>query len=247
MNSRHVLFYTLTLSLLFTVSFSFAETIYSTPLGGDTPVLGIVVDNEGNALGGYDVSNRAIRVGQIQYSTSGLPGSWHIGDAENFQQWVNNGFAGGAWDGWGFSSNSAASDPNMITCINWCTGEQYLDWIGKSTFHGVTVQPTDFLASFGYYGDCDMNGIVDENDIGLFELGLDIGFMYDAPSTILGDANYDGFVDGSDAGWIYSALSEGNPYGYLNPAYDVIIPEPSTIVLLFMGALGLLVFRRIKK
>jgi hypothetical protein len=211
------------------------------------------VDYAGNATGSLNITNNAIKVGQVQYSTSGLPGSWIIGNEVNFQTWLNNGYADGAWNNIGITSATAAGDPDQITGINWCTGEQYSDLIGETTFHGVTFQPTDFLASFGYIGDCNMDGLVDANDVALLQLGRALGNTYNAPGTILGDLDYDGYVSSSDADFLNYLVyvhshPGGNPYGVLDPSRDItIVPEPSNFALLCFGALGLFVFGRAKR
>lgn len=135
-----------------------------------------------------------------------------------------------------------------------------MDIIGKTNFHNVTAQANDYLASYGYYGDLDFNGKVEMNDIALFysafvdssgttvaEYNAAYGTNYAALGSILGDLNYDGLVDDVDENMMMYGFYSENPYGYLNNAYPVFVPEPSMFVLILMGAFGLLVFRRIKR
>jgi hypothetical protein len=255
MASRIKIFFTIILALASTASFSFAETISSPPipLNLNVGTLQIVVDNAGNASAGINITNNAMKVGHVQYSTSGLPGSWISGNAVTFQTWLSNGYADGDWNGMGIRSSTAASDSDQLTGINWCTGQQYQDLLGLTTFHGVTFQPTDFLASFGYIGDCNMDGSVDANDVSLLNYGLAVGGISDAPGTILGDLNYDGHVDQGDKDFLNYLVAVhshpgGNPYGVLDPSRDIYIaPEPSTFALLCFAALGLFVFGRAKR
>jgi hypothetical protein len=255
MASRKEIIFTIILALASTASFSFAETILSPPLGvnGIIGILQMPVNSTLHATGTLDITNNAIKVGYVQYSTSSTPGSWVNGSAVNFQTWLNDAYADGAWMNIGITSLTASKDPNQLTGINWCTGKQYYDMLGISTFHGVTYQPTDILASFGYIGDLNMDGSVDANDVAQLQYGLAIGGTSNAPGTILGDLNYDGHVTSSDANVLNSLVAvhsgrNGNPYGaVLNPSRDITIaPEPSTLALLCIGALGLVVFGRAK-
>ena len=234
------------------VAFSTLTYGQSPPLGFDAGVLQMTVDSFGDALSTLNINNSSARVGQVQYSTTGSA-PWTIGTAQNLQTWLSDGSDGGDWDGVGIRSAVAASDTLKYTGINWCTGQEYLDLIGD-TFHGVTVNPGDILASYGYYGDCDMNGKVDQLDFNIINSVLAIhpggtnlaqlnsayGTHYTALGTIFGDFDYDGYVTSADKNMMNYVFSKGGkPYGILNPSMNPV-PEPSSIVLLGMGVLSLL-------
>ena len=137
--------------------------------------------------------------------------------------------------------------------INWCTGQQYSDFTGKNTFHNVGYLPTDILGSYGYYGDCNFDGMVNTSDYAILlntlsaspfgqttieDYNMNNGTGYQALGTILGDLNYDGIADDIDLSMMEYVLSFGEkPKGYWHPAYTYnVVPEPSTIILLCMGA-----------
>jgi hypothetical protein len=247
MISKKMLFLT-TFFMLFLSTIANAQ---SPPLGDDIGVLQMAVDFSGNALGTLNITNNgSIRVGAVMYSNGG---PWTVGSAQNFQTWLKNGYANGSWNGLGILSSYAASDPLDFTGINWCTGQEYLDVIGD-TFHEVTVQPNDILASFGYVGDCNMDGKVDGTDLDLFNYAFDInpsgttlaqfnaasGTGYAALSTMNGDFDYNGIVDFGDYVLINRVYATGGiPYGLSNPSVDPV-PEPSILCLIGMGAVVLL-------
>ena len=205
MISRKFVFLTAVLAL-------FSSSTYGDilPLGMDGNIQ-MPVDSFGDALATMNITNNSIRLRQVQYSVNGT-GPWTIGSAQNFQTWLNDAYDGGYWDGVGVTSSTSASDPKAYTGINWCTGQEYLDLIGN-TFHGVTVQPTDILASYGYYGDCNMDGKVDQLDYNIINSVLSLnpggsvtlaqlnnarGTHYTALGTIFGDIDYDGYVTPDD-------------------------------------------------
>ncbi|MGA2798887.1 MAG: PEP-CTERM sorting domain-containing protein [Thermoguttaceae bacterium] len=217
------------------------------PVNYDTGVMAWV-DNSGNDLSAVNLTNNSFRVRSIQYSLNGT-GPWIVGNAQNFQQWLSEGYNDGYWTGKGYQTSYGASDPLKITGLNWCTGQEYLDMIG-TTFHNITVNPGDIIGSYGYYGDMNFDGKVDQADISLFNMiynqypgdidGINelFGTDYTAIGSILGDFNYDGYIDYEDYSLIHNVLSKGTPpYGILNQAIENV-PEPSVILLLGMGVLG---------
>jgi hypothetical protein len=254
---RNALIFSLVLFFISTISYG--ETVYSTPLGMNVLVLQMTVDSSGNALGTIDLSNSSFKFGQVRYCNASGPAI--VGDAQNLQQWLNNGFADGTWSGKGIISGTAATDPDGIMGINWCTGQQYLDFTGKSTFHNVGFLPTDILGSYGYYGDCNFDGMVNTSDYDILlntitassfgqttidDFNTAYGTDYQALGTILGDLNYDGIADDIDLSMMENLLSiGGKPNGYWHPAYTFnVVPEPSTIILLCMGGITMLICAR---
>jgi hypothetical protein len=121
-------------------------------------------------------------------------------------------------------------------------------------FYGRTVLETDTLVKYTYVGDFNLDGVVDDNDLGTiinFYNQDEFGNTLDTPGGFAyGDTNYDSVINDDDLGNffnMYPSADLGLPP--LNVGqFDVPlvasaphgvsvqpIPEPSTIVLLVMG------------
>jgi hypothetical protein len=82
-----------------------------------------------------------------------------------------SGFDGGGFDTTGINSTAASYDANFGS------GTRALGWmdnndIGANTFDGVnTSDLNEVMVKFTYYGDSDLNGVVDATDFGLYAAG----------------------------------------------------------------------------
>jgi hypothetical protein len=102
-------------------------------------------------------------------------------------------------------------------------------------------------------GDMNGDGYVDGNDIAGFVLALTDPNAYLAAypnmtlqdMTIRGDINDDGYVDGNDIASFVDLLVNGSASPAAGPA--AAVPEPSSFLLLAMGAAGFLVWARRQK
>jgi hypothetical protein len=72
---------------------------------------------------------------------------------------------GGAWNGFGITSSTAAANPNHSTTLGLMEGSDYRAIYGPSaTFNGEPVDDTSVLVRYTYYGDTDFNGRVNFDD-----------------------------------------------------------------------------------
>lgn len=228
-------------------------------LKGQVDILQMTTDLDHTALGTADLSDNSAIIGQVQV-TSGT--GWAVGTAEDMRIWLQQGFNSYAWDGMGIQSQTAAAEAGVtaLTGINWAYGQTYLDWTGQTTFHDVAVSPGDILLSYGYYGDCNFDGLVLYDDYGFLDYAYGTavggatlaqynaanGSTYEALGSILGDIGYSGQATYDNYGFIDYGYGSGNPYGALNPAYVLPltggeikpIPEPSVVIMLIMGVLA---------
>ena len=178
---------------------------------------------------------------------------------------VATGFAGGTWNGPnGITSSLAAADSRHLTAVGVLLNNDgsgntiYGTPTGAGTnlglFDGVNVQLNDVLVKYTYYGDANLDGAVDGSDYTL----IDHGFA--SAGTLMGwqngDFNYDGKIDGSDYTLIDNAFNtQGSTLG-TNPTAVIAstalqfaggssaVPEPTTLGLLGLGAIGALTRRR---
>jgi hypothetical protein len=173
------------------------------------------------------------------------------GNLTAVQQSVKTGLnAGGTpWTGAGITSSAAANDPSQITALgvipNSLSGAALY-----TTFDGTAVNASDVLVKYTYYGDSNLDGKIDGTDYSR----IDNGYLTHATGWLNGDFNYDGVVDGSDYTLIDNAYnSQGSQIG-ASPSAQITdqiasqlavgstsaVPEPASIGMLMVGALGLL-------
>jgi hypothetical protein len=112
--------------------------------------------------------------------------------------------AGGAWTGSGLtSSTAAAANPHNKT-LGTVTGAQFHAAQGAGAqFDGFTVADTDILTKFTYYGDADLNGVVNFDDYSR----TDAGFNSGGNTWFQGDFDYNGLVNFDDYSLIDAAFN----------------------------------------
>jgi hypothetical protein len=172
---------------------------------------------------------------------------------------VASGFAGGSWQGGGITSSAAAAASNHLTALGVFQNGVYggpndQSLYGGSTgalatsFDGVSTVSNDVLVKYTYYGDTDLSGVVDgsdysriDNTIQSNQNGNTLTGWYN------GDFNYDGVIDGSDYTLIDNAfnnqgagISATLASSTAQIAGTSAVPEPTTLALAGVAALGLL-------
>jgi hypothetical protein len=119
-----------------------------------------------------------------------------------------------------------------------------------STFDGQPVSTTDVLVKYTYYGDANLDGVVDGSDYSL----IDNGFLTHATGWFNGDFNYDGVIDGSDYTLIDNAFDRQGASVAWEPASttaliavnagDTDVPEPPGFFLLVVAYAAMLRLER---
>jgi fibronectin-binding autotransporter adhesin len=159
---------------------------------------------------------------------------------------VASGYAGGTFNGPGIVSTAAANDSSHLTTIgviqNNATGSPLY-----TTFDGTPVAAADILVKYTYYGDTNLDGLVDGSDYSR----IDNGFLTHLTGWFNGDFNYDGVINGSDYTLIDNAYNtQGASVAAAVATAEVAgaegssVPEPTTLGLIGIGATGLLGRRR---
>jgi autotransporter-associated beta strand protein len=164
---------------------------------------------------------------------------------------VKTGYAAGAWTGPGINSSTAAAGTT--------TGIGFADnsILAFTSFKGVNVGPTDVLVKYTYYGDADLDGDVDGNDVGRWATNFTGSGGSTSKTWVEGDWDYDGDVDGNDVGrWAVNFTGSGGgtlnipdaqpeAVALLEAMGFTVVPEPTGVSLLGVaGAIGVATRRR---
>ncbi len=175
------------------------------------------------------------------------------GDLAAITAAIATGFAGGAWNGNGISSSTAAGDSTHLTAVGAILNGSIYGTAGAlGLFDGSNPAPADVLVKYTYYGDANLDGMVDGSDYTLIDAAFGTGLT----GWINGDFNYDRTIDGSDYTLIDNAFNTQG--GNLSTTAEGLLavntaqlavgsssfPEPSgALVVLALGA-GCLLGRR---
>jgi hypothetical protein len=110
------------------------------------------------------------------------------GDIAAVTAMVKTGYNGGAWNGSGVMT-SAAGSANAL-------GVARADEVGLGggVFGGISVAAGDVLVAYTLYGDADLDGAVNFNDLARLAQNYNTG----GKRWVQGDFNYDGLVDFND-------------------------------------------------
>ncbi len=125
----------------------------------------------------------------------------HGGNAAAITNQIVQGYAAGKWTGsTGITSSAAAANGNTALGVE-------LDSNGSeallNTFDGQNVGSADVLIKYTYYGDANLDGVVNGSDYTL----IDNGFNNGRTGWHNGDFNYDGVVNGDDYTLIDNAFN----------------------------------------
>ncbi len=168
----------------------------------------------------------------------------HNGSLATLTGEIHQGYNGGSWTGTGITSSAAAATTNTALGVELnSNGSGVL----MSAFEGQTVTSTDVLIRYTYYGDANLDGVVNGSDYTL----IDNGFNNALTGWHNGDFNYDGVVNGDDYTLIDNAFNtQGASLAAVSTqmiATDTAqvasnIPEPGSFMLAL--GVGVLMTRR---
>ena len=121
---------------------------------------------------------------------------------------VATGCNAGLWTGKGIASSAAAADGAHLTAVgimpNTAGGSTAAVYSAANPFDGIVPAANAVLLKSTYYGDANLDGVVNAADYAR----TDAGYLLGSTGWANGDFNYDGVVDGSDYTLIDNAFDQ---------------------------------------
>jgi hypothetical protein len=166
---------------------------------------------------------------------------------------IEQGYDGGSWQSSaGITSSAAAENTSYLTALGVILNE-YANKPIYTTFDGASTSYGDVLVKYTYYGDANLDGVVDGSDYSL----TDNGYLNHLTGWGNGDFNYDGVVDGSDYTLIDNAYNtQGAAFTEAivttaiateqisPPAVNTSVPEPASLCSAAISSLILIARRK---
>ena len=245
-----------------TLILSGSNTTYNGPTNASA---GVLVISQGGSLPSNSITTVASGATLVdsQNSVLGRAGSLNINGSaiiqsgpnlQNVTQEVAGGYNGGAWNGSSSSagipitSSAAASDTTHLHALGVIQNDDGTNTGTPlyTTFEGYSsLNDSDVLIKYTYYGDANLDGKVDGSDYSRIDNGVLLGLS----GWFDGDFNYDGVIDGSDYTLIDNSFNTqgaqinaevASPTAQITGAGISAVPEPASLGLFGIGALGLL-------
>jgi hypothetical protein len=136
---------------------------------------------------------------------------------------------GGEWDQAGIASSDARMNALHNTGLAAIEGAEFITASGTTSFGGVAIDTSSVLVRYTYYGDTDLNGVVNFDDYAR----VDSGFNNKRSGWLNGDLDYNGTVNFDDYALIDLAFNtQGAPL-------RSTVPEPA-MGLFACGLIGAL-------
>lgn len=155
---------------------------------------------------------------------------------QSIRQHIAHAYTGGAWTGDGITTSMGTTTRGLGY------GDNSL--LGYTSFGGYAVDSDSVLIKFTFYGDANLDGVVNLRDLVMFANGWQTGSLWTE-----GDFNYDGLVDALDLGLLARNWQSGDnaPLGVALDQVEIsaVVPEPMGSMSLALAGMLLLRRRRI--
>jgi hypothetical protein len=185
--------------------------------------------------------------------TDDAPGTATGGVYNGLQREVQRARSGNTWSTPGLTTSMDDAKAGKTT-IGISTGKQIrnLGPTQTSLWGGQTITATSTLAMYTWAGDANLDGTIDAGDYGIIDNFVQVP---NADSYGNGDFNYDGFIDAGDYGIIDNNIqaqgaafpvgeSVGGAGEIAGLAGVTAVPEPASLAVVGLSAMGLLGRRR---
>ena len=130
------------------------------------------------------------------------------------QSRLGGGFQSGSWNGVGIHSSAAAADAGHLTALGYLLNDSGGSAL-YNVFDGTPVDRNAVLVKYTYFGDTNLDGLIDGTDYAL----TDNGYNFSLSGWINGDFNFDGSVDGTDYALLDNAYNmQSAPLSAAKPA-----------------------------
>ncbi len=152
--------------------------------GGKVIVVAALTDN-----GTLDLTNNAMVI--------------HNGNEGTITSLISSAFSNGSWTGVGITSAAARNDGNHMHALGIVLNNNGTTGTIDTTFKSQAVGRNDLLIGFTYYGDANLDGVIDGSDYTKIDFGTSTG----STGWLNGDFNYDSAINGTDYTLIDNAFN----------------------------------------
>ncbi|MBE3070761.1 MAG: pre-peptidase C-terminal domain-containing protein, partial [Planctomycetes bacterium] len=151
--------------------------------------------------GGLSIAGGASPTSTVDVGAGHLVLDYAQGDAgplADVAAWLRVGMddAMSPWDGQGITSSPAAADAAHLTAVGMLDNTDPKSG-GKTEFAGQAVDASSVLVAYTWWGDANLDGVIDANDYDV----IDKNYLFTpnpAAPWFTGDFTYDGVIDAND-------------------------------------------------
>ena len=151
-----------------------------------------IAEDQGVPTATLDITNNNLI---IDYTVGNSP-------FEDIEDWIRSGLNLGQaplWNGTGITSSAARDHIQQLTALGMIDNNDINGKIGNlDNLEGEAVDVTSILVKYTWWGDANLDGVVDSNDYDMIDTTWLLGPDADGYRWAIGDFNYDGVLNSND-------------------------------------------------